>query len=154
MLLKQYHVRHILIKPSEVLTLEDAKQKADDLHERLNKGADFAELAKTYSDDAGSARNGGDLTWVGTGDMVASFEEMMLKTPINHISPVFESQFGWHILQVLGEREQDMSEQYKRNLARQALYTRQFEDEKFSWTRELRADAFVQIKTPTESNAP
>jgi peptidyl-prolyl cis-trans isomerase SurA len=148
MLIKQRHVRHILIKPSEILTLEDAKQQADDLHQRLVKGADFAELAKTYSEDVGSARNGGDLTWVGTGEMVPSFEEMMLKTPINQISPVFESQFGWHILQVLGEREQDMSEAYKRNLARQALYARQFEDEKSSWTRELRAEAFVQIKEP------
>jgi peptidyl-prolyl cis-trans isomerase SurA len=148
MLIKQRHVRHILIKPSEILTLEDAKQQADDLHDRLVKGADFAEIAKTYSEDVGSARNGGDLTWVGTGEMVPSFEEMMLKTPINQISPVFESQFGWHILQVLGEREQDMSEQYKRNLARQALYARQFEDEKGSWARELRAEAFVQIKEP------
>lgn len=154
MLVKQRHVRHILIKPSEILTLEDAKQKADDLYERLNKGADFAELAKTYSEDAGSARNGGDLTWVGTGEMVPSFEEMMLKTPINGISPVFESQFGWHILQVLGERDQDFSQQYKRNLARQALYARQFEEEKSAWTRELRAEAFVQIKGQSESNTP
>ena len=154
MLIKQRHVRHILIKPSEILTLEDAKQKADDLRQRLDKGADFAELAKTYSDDAGSARNGGDLTWVGTGEMVPSFEDMMQKTPVNDISPVFESPFGWHILQVLGEREQDMSEQYKRNLARQALYARQFEDEKLSWTRELRAEAFVQIKDNSASNTP
>jgi peptidyl-prolyl cis-trans isomerase SurA len=64
MLIKQRHVRHILIKPSEILTLEDAKQQADDLHERFVKGADFAEIAKTYSEDVGSARNGGDLTWV------------------------------------------------------------------------------------------
>ena len=154
MLIKQRHVRHILIKPSEILSLEDAKQKADDLRQRLDKGADFAELASTYSDDVGSARNGGDLTWVGTGEMVPSFEEMMLKTPVNAISPVFESSFGWHILQVLGEREQDMSEQYKRNLARQALYARQFEDEKLSWTRELRADAFVQIKSSNIGDTP
>lgn len=153
MLVKQRHVRHILIKPSEILTLEDAKQKADDLRERLNQGGDFAELAKTYSEDAGSARNGGEA-WVGAGEMVPSFEEMMLKTPINGISPVFESQFGWHILQVLGERDQDFSEQYKRNLARQALYARQFEEEKSAWLRELRAEAFVQIKDQTESNTP
>ena len=86
--------------------------------------------------------------------MVPSFEEMMLKTPINQISPVFESQFGWHILQVLGEREQDMTDAYRRNLARQALYARQFEEEKTSWTRELRADAFVQIKNQASSNTP
>lgn len=147
MMVEQRHVRHILVKPSEILSLEDAKQKADDLHERLVKGADFAEIAKTYSDDVGSARNGGDLTWVASGEMVPSFEEMMKKTPINQISPVFESQFGWHILQVLGERKQDMTDAYRRNLARQALYARQFDEEKISWLRELRAEAFVQIKT-------
>lgn len=154
MVIKQRHVRHILIKPSEILSLEDAKQKADDLRERLVKGANFAELAKTYSEDAGSARNGGDLTWVGAGEMVPSFEEMMFKTAIKDISPVFESQFGWHILQVLDERDQDFSNQYKRNLARQALYSRQFEEEKSAWLRELRSEAFVQIKGQSESNTP
>lgn len=151
MLVNQRHVRHILIKPSEILSLDDAKQKADDLHERLVKGADFADIAKTYSEDVGSARNGGDLNWVSAGEMVASFEEMMKKTDINAISPVFESQFGWHILQVLGERKQDMTDAYRRNIARQALYTRQFEEEKSSWLRELRAEAFVQIKGETSS---
>ncbi len=146
MMVEQHHVRHILVKPSEILSLDDAKQKADDLHERLVKGADFAEIAKTYSDDVGSARNGGDLNWVASGEMVPSFEEMMKKTPVNQISPVFESQFGWHILQVLGERKQDMTDAYRRNLARQALYARQFDEEKISWLRELRAEAFVQIK--------
>lgn len=146
MVVKQRHVRHILIKPSEIVSLEDARQKADELRERLVNGADFADLAKTYSDDTGSARNGGDLSWVSTGDMVPSFEEMMNKTPVNQISPVFESQFGWHILQVLGERDQDMTTQYRRNLARQALYARQFDEEKASWLRELRSEAFVQIK--------
>ena len=146
MMIEQHHVRHILIKPSEIVSLEDAKQKADDLRERLAKGADFAELASTYSEDVGSARNGGDLSWVSPGEMVPSFDEMINKTPVNQISPVFESQFGWHILQVLGQRNQDMTSQYRRNLARQALYARQFEEEKTSWLRELRAEAFVQIK--------
>lgn len=146
MMIEQHHVRHILIKPSEIVSLEDAKQKADDLRERLAKGADFAELASTYSEDVGSARNGGDLSWVSPGEMVPSFDEMINKTPVNQISPVFESQFGWHILHVLGQRNQDMTSQYRRNLARQALYARQFEEEKISWLRELRAEAFVQIK--------
>ena len=154
MMINQHHVRHILIKPSEIVSLEDAKQKADDLHERLVKGADFTELANTYSEDVGSARNGGDLSWVSPGEMVASFDDMIEKTPVNQISPVFESQFGWHILQVLGERNQDMTSQYRRNLARQALYARQFDEEKASWLRELRAEAFVQIKGATETKTP
>ncbi|PTQ90133.1 peptidylprolyl isomerase [Agitococcus lubricus] len=151
MLIKQRHVRHILIKPSEIMSLEDAKQKADELHERLLKGADFAELAQTYSEDTGSARNGGDLNWVSAGDMVPAFEDMMNKTAINGISPVFESQFGWHILQVLAERDQDMTEQYRRSLARQALYARQFDEERVNWLRELRAEAFVEIKDGSEA---
>lgn len=153
MMIEQHHVRHILIKPSEIVSLEDAKQKADDLRERLAKGADFAELANTYSEDVGSARNGGDLSWVSLGEMVPSFDEMINKTPVNQISPVFESQFGWHILQVLGERNQDMTSQYRRNLARQALYARQFDEEKASWLRELRAEAFVQIKGEKDEGA-
>lgn len=142
----QRQVRHILIKPSEILTLEDAQQKAEDIRQRLEKGAEFAELARTYSEDPGSARNGGDLGWVSPGEMVPSFEEMMNKTPVKGISPVFESQFGWHILQVLGERDQDMTKEYRRNLAKQALYNRKFDEELPMWLREIRAEAYVEIK--------
>lgn len=145
----QHQVRHILIKPSEILTLEDAQQKAADLRARLVKDpAAFPELARTYSDDPGSARNGGDLGWVSPGEMVPSFEEMMMRTPVNGVSPVFESQFGWHILQVLGERDQDMTREYRRNLARQALYNRKFDEALEQWLREIRAEAFVDIRKP------
>ncbi|HEX5278086.1 MAG TPA: peptidylprolyl isomerase [Fluviicoccus sp.] len=147
MVIHQRQVRHILIKPSEVLSLEDAQQKAADLRTRLDKTPDdFPTLARTFSDDPGSARNGGDLGWISPGEMVPQFEEMMNRTPINSISPVFESQFGWHILQVLGERDQDMTREYRRNLARQALYSRKFDEELELWQREIRADAYVEIK--------
>ncbi|RZU47361.1 periplasmic chaperone for outer membrane proteins SurA [Fluviicoccus keumensis] len=151
MVIHQRQVRHILVKPSEVLSSEDAQQKAADLRSKLEQHPeDFPTLARTNSDDPGSARNGGDLGWVSPGEMVPSFEEMMKKTPINGISPVFESQFGWHILQVLGERDQDMTREYRRNLARQALYNRKFDEELELWQREIRADAYVEIK-PVEA---
>lgn len=147
MVVHQRQVRHILIKPSEILTLEDAQQKASDLRSRLEKDpADFPNLARTYSDDPGSARNGGDVGWVSPGEMVGSFEAMMNKTAVNSISPVFESPFGWHILQVLGERDQDMTREYRRNLARQALYGRKFDEALELWMREIRAEAYVEIK--------
>lgn len=147
MVVHQRQVRHILVKPSEILTLEDAQQKASDLRSRLEKDpADFPNLARTYSDDPGSARNGGDVGWVSPGEMVGSFEAMMNKTAINSISPVFESPFGWHILQVLGERDQDMTREYRRNLARQALYGRKFDEALELWMREIRAEAYVEIK--------
>ena len=147
MVVHQRQVRHILVKPSEILTLEDAQQKASDLRSRLEKDpADFPNLARTYSDDPGSARNGGDVGWVSPGEMVGSFESMMNKTGINGISLVFESPFGWHILQVLGERDQDMTREYRRNLARQALYGRKFDEALELWMREIRAEAYVEIK--------
>lgn len=147
MVVHQRQVRHILVKPSEILSLEDAQQKASDLRSRLDKDpADFPNLARTYSDDPGSARNGGDVGWVSPGEMVGSFETMMNQTAVNSISPVFESQFGWHILQVLGERDQDMTREYRRNLARQALYGRKFDEALELWMREIRAEAYVEIK--------
>jgi peptidyl-prolyl cis-trans isomerase SurA len=147
MVVHQRQVRHILVKPSEVLSLEDAQQKAADLRARLEKSpGDFADLARTYSDDPGSARNGGDLGWVSPGEMVPSFDAMMNQTAINGLSPVFESPFGWHILQVLGERDQDLTQEYRRNLARQALYGRKFDEELELWLREIRAEAYVEIK--------
>lgn len=143
----QWHVQHILIKPSEILSSDDARQKLEDIRAKLLQGARFADLARTYSDDPGSARQGGDLGWVTPGEMVPEFEAVMRKTPLNTLSPVFQSPYGWHLLQVTGTREQDMSEQYRANLARQALYARAYDDELASWLRELRSDAFVEIRS-------
>jgi len=152
MLVHQRQVRHILIKPSEILSLEDARQKAEDIRAKLEKNPEeFASLARTYSDDPGSARNGGDLGWVSPGEMVPSFENMMKTSALQAVSPVFESPFGWHILQVQGERKQDMTQEYRRNLARQALYSRKFEEELELWQREIRAEAFVEIRQPGAS---
>lgn len=144
----QWQVRHILIKPTEILSTEDARQKLEDIRARLEKGASFAELARTYSEDPGSARQGGDLGWVSPGDMVPEFDAVMRKTQVNQVSDIFQSSFGWHILTVAGTREQDMSDRYRNNIARQALYTREYDDELASWLRELRNDAFVEVRAP------
>lgn len=143
----QWQARHILIKPNEILSTEDARQKLEDIRARLLQGASFADLARTYSDDPGSARQGGDLGWVTQGDMVPEFDAMMRKTPVDSVSDVFQTPYGWHLLTVTGSREQDMSERYRSNMARQALYTREYDDELASWLRELRNDAFVEVRS-------
>lgn len=142
----QYHVRHILAKTSEVSSAADAKLKIDDIYAKLKAGSSFSELAQTYSDDPGSAQNGGDLNWVSAGEMVPEFENVMLQTPTGQLSPVFQSPYGWHILEVQETRDKDMTEQYRRNVAKQTLYQRQFPVELDNWLREIRATAYVDMR--------
>ncbi|MDF2446230.1 MAG: surA [Moraxellaceae bacterium] len=142
----QWQVQHILIKPTEILSPEDARQKLDDIRAKLAKGDKFSDLARTYSDDPGSARQGGDLGWVNQGDMVPEFDATMRKTATGQVSDVFQSPYGWHILQVTGTREHDVSVQFRENAARQALYMRAYDDELADWMRELRNGAFVEIR--------
>nr|WP_174506034.1 peptidylprolyl isomerase [Acinetobacter sp. Marseille-Q1620] len=142
----QYNVRHILIQPSEVVTPEMAKQMIDSIYARLEKGEDFATLASTYSNDPGSARDGGSLGWVSPGTMVPEFENQMKNTAENQISAPFQTQFGWHILQVTGSRDQDMTKEVQNRMAKQILGERQFDSELDSWLRELRASTYVDIK--------
>lgn len=142
----QYHVRHILIKTSAIVSPEQAKLKIDDLYAKLKAGASFSDMAKAYSDDPGSAQNGGDLTWVSSGDMVPAFEAVMTQTPVGQLSAPFQTQFGWHVLLVDSTRDQDMTEQYRKEAARKALYDRQFPVELDNWLREIRAAAYVDIR--------
>ncbi|WP_347452855.1 peptidylprolyl isomerase [Acinetobacter thermotolerans] len=148
-IVSQYQTRHILIQPSEVVTPENAKQMIDSLHSRLKNGEDFAVLASTFSNDPGSARDGGSLGWVSPGVMVPEFEERIKNTPVGQISEPFQSQFGWHILQVTDTRQQDMTQEYQERMARQLLGERQFDTELDSWLREIRNNAFVEIKDPS-----
>ena len=102
--------------------------------------------ARIHSDDPGSARQGGDLGWVAAdGEMVPEFEKMMTTIAPNQLSEVFQSPYGWHLLEVTGEREEDVSDRYRANLARQALYARQYDEELAAWLRELRSEAYVEI---------
>ncbi|MED6318340.1 MAG: peptidylprolyl isomerase [Pseudomonadota bacterium] len=145
MLIPQWHTRHILVKVDELQTDALAEQKINDLYEQLRNGADFAALASTYSDDPGSAGRGGDLDWVSEEDMVAPFEATMKNTAVGDYSAPFKTQFGWHILKVDGKRQQDVSEQYRRNMARQALYQRLAPQAQEDWLQELRAGAYIQV---------
>ena len=145
MVIPQWHTRHILVKVDDLQTDALAEQKINDLYEQLRQGADFEALAATYSDDPGSAGRGGDLDWVSEGDMIQPFEQMMKRTPVGDYSAPFKTQFGWHILKVEGTRQQDVSEQYRRNMARQTLYQRLAPQAKEDWLQELRSGAYIQV---------
>ncbi|ALH95977.1 peptidylprolyl isomerase [Acinetobacter equi] len=147
-LVPQYQTRHILIQPSEVVTPDNAKQMIDSIYNRLQAGEDFATLASTFSNDPGSARDGGSLGWVNLGVMVPEFEEKMKTTPVGKYTQPFQTQFGWHILEVTDTRQQDMTKEYQKNIARQILGERQFDSELDNWLREVRNNAYVDIKDP------
>jgi len=144
--LSQTNVSHILIRPSEILTLAEAKDQADDVYQLLEQGGDFAELAKEYSEDPGSALNGGALGWSTPDQFVAEFAQVMAVTEIGQISEPFQSEFGWHILLVQDRREQDMSDEARRNMAMDLLFRRRFEEERQEWLKEIRDEAFVEMR--------
>ena len=145
MIVEQTHVRHILLKPNEVLSDKEAKQKIDGIKERLDHGTTFEEMARQYSDD-GSASNGGDLGWLSPGDTVPAFEKAMNDLAPNEISNPVRSPFGWHLIQVLERRKQDMSKESKRLKARQEIRARKAEEAYNDWIRELRDKAFVELR--------
>jgi peptidyl-prolyl cis-trans isomerase SurA len=143
LVVQQTHARHILIKPSEVLSESDAQHHMDDLKERLDNGADFAELARLHSED-GSASKGGDLGWASPGDMVPEFEKAMNELKPGEISAPVRSPFGWHVIQVIERRSQDMSREASRIKARQEIKARKSDEAYQDWLRELRDRAFVE----------
>jgi len=145
MLIQQTHVRHILIKLSEVVSEKEAKRRMDDLRERLENGGNFAELARLHSED-GSASKGGDLGWVNPGETVPEFEKAMNALKPDEISAPVRSPFGWHIIQVIERRSQDMSKEATRLKARQEIRTRKSEEAFEDWLRELRDRAYVEYR--------
>ncbi|HCY03953.1 MAG TPA: molecular chaperone SurA [Gammaproteobacteria bacterium] len=145
---KQTKVRHILVRPSEIRTPSEAEGIIRDLHQQLDAGGDFIELATQYSEDPGSALNGGDLGWSTADQFVGIFSEVMQSTSEGAFSEPFLSQFGWHVLLVEDRREQDMSDEARRNMALELLHNRRFEEERQEWLKELRDEAFVEIRLP------
>jgi peptidyl-prolyl cis-trans isomerase SurA len=145
-MVQQTHARHILIKTSEIMDDRQAREKLLQLKELIEKGADFGKMAKEYSEDTGSMMSGGDLGWAMPGMFVKQFEETMANTEIGKISRPFKSQFGWHILQVLERRQEDMSDQMKRNQAANTLRSRRFDEEFQLWLTQIREEAYVEIK--------
>ncbi len=152
-LVPQFETRHILIKTSEVVSPENAKQTIDSIYNRIKAGEDFSTLAATYSNDPGSARDGGSLGWVSPGMMVPEFDAKMKAATVGQVTEPFETQFGWHILLVSGTRQQDMTQEYQQRMARQILGERQFDSELDSWLRELRSSTYIEVKDPELSKA-
>ena len=150
-LIEQHFARHILIKPNQIRDEATVISQLTELRERIKAGDDFALLSKEFSEDPGSALNGGELGWSTPGMFVPEFEQTMGSIEIDEVSAPFLSQFGWHILQVTERRNQDFSENITRNRAQNLLRQRKYEEELQVWLQEIRDEAFVEIKAPVES---
>lgn len=144
-LVPQWQTSHILVAVNDTQSESLAEQKINALYSELQKGADFASLAATYSDDTGSATQNGQLGWVGTGQMVQEFERMMKNTEAGDFSTPFRTQFGWHILKVNNTRQLDMSDEARKDKAREILFGRQAPQAEEDWMEELRAGAYIEI---------
>jgi peptidyl-prolyl cis-trans isomerase SurA len=143
--IKQTRARHILVKTNEVVNDTDAKNRLLMLKERIENGADFAELAKLHSDDL-SASRGGDLSWLNPGDTVPEFERTMDTLKENELSAPVQSIFGWHLIQVLERRDQDVTEERKRLEARRSIRERKSEEAFEDWVRQARDRAYVEYR--------
>jgi peptidyl-prolyl cis-trans isomerase SurA len=144
-IVQQTHARHILIKTNELISENDARSRLTNLKERLDNKADFAELARVHSEDT-SASRGGDLGWISPGDTVPEFERAMTALKPGEISAPVRSPFGWHLIQVLERRNEDMSKERLRLTARQALRERKSDEAYQEWVRQLRDQAFIDIR--------
>lgn len=143
--IKQTHARHILVKTNEVVNDSDAKNRLLMLKERIENGAKFEELAKLHSDDL-SASRGGDLNWLNPGDTVPEFERMMDSLQPKEVSAPVQSPFGWHLIQVLERRDQDVTEERKRIDARRVIRERKSEEAFEDWVRQARDRAYVEYR--------
>jgi len=145
-IINQVHVRHILMKPNELDDDETVRQKLAKLRERIEKGEDFAGIASTSSEDPGSAPDGGDLGWSGPGTFVPEFDKAIADLKTNEISEPFKTRYGWHIVQMLGTRTYDSTEDVRRQKAFVAIRESKADEETELWVRALRDEAFVEIK--------
>jgi peptidyl-prolyl cis-trans isomerase SurA len=144
--ISQTHARHILIKTTEIISSKQARSRLTVLRSRIAGGADFNELARANSGDAGSAVKGGDLGWLSPGDTIPPFETAMDALSTDEISQPFETQFGWHIVQVLGRRDRDSTEEVKRAKASEALRKRKVDEELQTWFRQIRDEAYIEYR--------
>ena len=145
-IITETQARHILVKTNALINDAEARKRLEAIAGRIADGDDFATLAKANSDDTGSAINGGDLGWVTPGMLVPPFEKAMSELEINEISQPVQTQFGWHLIQVLDQRTKDNREQQKKNQARDEIRKRKIEEETELWLRRLRDEAYVDIR--------
>jgi peptidyl-prolyl cis-trans isomerase SurA len=147
LIVEQVHARHILMKPNELQDDETVHGRLQTIRDRIASGTeDFGAIAKAVSEDPGSASEGGDLGWTGAGTFVPEFEQMLAKLTDNEISQPFRTQYGWHIVQVLGHRTQDMSTDERRRHAFEQIRASKFDEETELWLRRLRDEAFVDYR--------
>ncbi|MCF8191840.1 MAG: peptidylprolyl isomerase [Burkholderiales bacterium] len=145
-LITQHKARHILVKPTEIVSDADAQRRLRDLRERIEQGGStFADLAKQHSQD-GSAASGGELGWMAAADLVPEFAAAMEALPVGQLSQPVRSPFGWHLLQVLERREADVSKERERLEARQAIRSRKADEAYDEWLRQLRDSAYVELR--------
>ncbi len=142
----QTRVRHVLIQPSEIRSETEARELAESLREEVINGRSFEDVAKLYSDDPGSALSGGDLGWARAGEFVPEFEKVMDSARINEVSKVFRSQHGYHFLEVTDRRVEDFTERFRMGQAENYLRNQKFDEELENWLREIRDEAFVEIR--------
>lgn len=156
-LITKTHVRHILLKPNELLTNDDARKKLESIKARIEAGDDFGDLARGNSDDKGSAVKGGDLGFVTPGALVPEFEEAMNNLKPKQLSEPVQSQFGWHLIQVLERQESDDTAELLKKQAQDEIFKRKVEEETELWLRRIRDEAYVEIRVPElapEGQAP
>ena len=142
----QWLVRHILLMPSEIRSEEASELELIDIRNRVINGEDFSLLAKEFSEDPGSAQKGGELDWMGKGITAAEFEATFTKIEEGVVSEVFQTEFGFHFLELLGQRNKDMTNEAIENRAFNILYSRKYDEELENTLRSMRAEAFVEIK--------
>jgi peptidyl-prolyl cis-trans isomerase SurA len=141
----QTHVRHILIKTNELTSEADARNRLLQLKERIDNGVKFDELARLHSED-GSASKGGDLGWINPGDTVPDFEKAMNALQPGEVGEPIQSPFGWHLIQVLERRDQDVTQERQKLLARQAIRERKADEAFQDWVRQIRDSAYVELR--------
>jgi len=145
-IINQIHVRHILMKPNELDDDETVRQKLAKLRDRIEKGESFAGIASTASEDPGSAPDGGDLGWTGPGTFVPEFDKAIADLRDNEITEPFKTRYGWHIVQMLGTRTYDSTDDVRRQKAFAAIRESKADEETELWLRRLRDEAFVETK--------
>lgn len=143
---EQWSARHILMMPTKLRDKTFTKKELEEVRIRALEGEDFSLLAKEFSEDPGSASRGGDLDWLSVGETAPAFEKMMLETPLMELSPVFESEFGFHFLQVLDKRTEDLTEEMIKDRAYGILFSQKYDEELENTLRTMRAEAFVEFK--------
>ena len=143
---EQWETRHVLLIPSAIRDVDATKAEAEVLRERILAGEDFALIAEEFSEDPGSGSNGGNLEWLPKGATVSEFENVMLNSELNEVSEVFESQFGFHFLEVTGKRVEDVTDYQIEERAYSVLFSRKYDEELENTLRSMRAEAFVEFK--------